>query len=91
MKFGKMPIVLAATLASMTIATAQSSGTEPQDKGNTGWTGGSGYQPTQENGGGTTGQNTVHDEDRAKTQPVEASGQDLKGPPQQLPPSKTPE
>jgi len=77
-------------LASATLSYAQSaSSTEPQDKGKTGWTGGSQDQPSQS---GTTGQKVeVHDEARAKDQPQTASGEDLKGPTEQFAPSKTPE
>ena len=77
-------------LASVTLSCAQSnSGTAPENKGNTGWTGGSQDQPSQS---GTTGQKVeVHDEAKAKTATPTASGEDLKGPTQQFAPSKTPE
>lgn len=40
----------------------------------------------------TTGQKTeIHDADKAKDQPTMATGEDLKGPPAQFAPSKTPE
>ena len=60
------------------------SGTAPENMGATGWTGGS--------RGETSGQTSpAQDAEAAKDQPVEASGRDLKGPPQQFPPNKTPE
>jgi hypothetical protein len=76
-------------LASVTISYGQgNSGTAPEQKGNTGWTGGAADQPTQSTDGKKI---EVHDEARAKDMPLTASGEDLKGPPQQLAPSKTPE
>jgi hypothetical protein len=67
-----------------------SSGTAPENIGATGWTGGSRGQT--KDSATTTGQgNAAQDAAAAKDQPVEASGQDLKGPPQQFPPNKTPE
>jgi hypothetical protein len=68
-----------------------SAGTAPENMGATGWTGGSRGQ-TQDSAT-TTGQgsNPAQDAAAAKDQPVEASGEDLKGPPQQFPPNKTPE
>ena len=48
--------------------------------------------PSKPKGDATTGQSpTVHDESEAKDQPEVATGEDLKGPPRQFPPSKTPE
>jgi hypothetical protein len=98
MRIGLIPLILAATLASTVLASAQGSGTAPEDKGNTGWTGGSRDQPSQSGQSSdvkpseTTGVKTeVHDEALAKDQPFEATGQDLKGPPTQFAPSKTPE
>jgi hypothetical protein len=101
---GKMLFGLAVMLATVVAASAQSSGTEPQDKGNTGWTGGQRDQPSQEGqnkGSETTGQKSsdpitqaiqnAHDADSAKTQPVEATGEELKGPSRQFPAAKTPE
>jgi len=65
------------------------SGTAPENMGATGWTGGS---RGQTHDSATTGQtSSAQDAEAAKDQPVEASGQDLKGPPQQFPPNKTPE
>src|SRR5476651_1779413 len=98
---GRIAVILAASIAAITLASAQGSGTEPQDKGNTGWTGGSRDQPSQGDQGGqskaseTTGRNTPdsitkavqesHDVDSAKSQPEVATGEDLKGPPKQFP------
>ena len=66
------------------------SGTAPENMGATGWTGGSRGQT--HDSATTTGQsNPAQDAAAAKDQPVEASGRDLKGPPQQFPPNKTPE
>lgn len=67
------------------------SGTAPENMGATGWTGGSRGQT--HDSATTTGQggNAAQDAEAAKDQPVEASGPDLKGPPQQFPPNKTPE
>ncbi len=83
----------AALLAFATVSHAQgSSGTAPEHKGNTGWTGGSQDQPSQKKPGETTGQKVeVHDEAKAKDQPLTATGEDLKGPPTRFAPSKTPE
>jgi hypothetical protein len=67
------------------------SGTAPENMGATGWTGGSRGQT--HDSATTTGQggSAAQDVEAAKDQPVEASGRDLKGPPQQFPPNKTPE
>ncbi|HEY4142647.1 MAG TPA: hypothetical protein VGM57_14595 [Pseudolabrys sp.] len=70
-----------------------------QEKGSTGWSGGSKDQPSQQAPGSqgnpvnaTTGQKVeVHDEDKAKDQPPMATGEDLKGPARQFAPSQTPE
>jgi hypothetical protein len=68
------------------------SGTKPENMGATGWTGGS---RGQTHDSATTGQGNAEQDAKdaaaAKDQPVEASGEDLKGPPQQFPPNKTPE
>jgi hypothetical protein len=64
-----------------------------QEKGSTGWGGGSKAQgsaghPIDQ----TTGKEVeIHDESEASQQAPIATGADLKGPPAQLPPSKTPE
>ena len=97
-------IAAIAALALMSsVAAAQSGtgdGTDPQNKGSTGWTG---AHPevggvTQDKGkpgnpkAETTGQAVqVHDQAEAKDQPLMATGEDLKGPPAQFAPSKTPE
>jgi hypothetical protein len=66
------------------------SGTAPENMGATGWTGGSRGQT--HDSATTTGQgSSAQDTEAGKDQPVEASGEDLKGPPQQFPPNKTPE
>lgn len=85
----------AALLAFATVSYAQgNSGTAPEHKGNTGWTGGSQDQPSQNKPSETTGQSPKvenHDDALAKDQPLMATGEDLKGPPQRFAPSKTPE
>lgn len=85
----------AVLLASVTVTFAQgNSGTAPEHKGNTGWTGGSQDQPSQKKSSETTGQSQkveVHDEALAKDQPLMATGEDLNGPPRRFAPSKTPE
>jgi hypothetical protein len=82
-------------LASSTLSYAQGdSGTAPENKGNTGWTGGSQDQPSQNKPAETTGQSPkveVHDDALAKDQPLTATGANLKGPPTRFAPSKTPE
>jgi hypothetical protein len=66
------------------------SGTAPENMGATGWTGGSRGQT--HDSATTTGQgNSARDTEAAKDQPVMATGEDLKGPPTQFPPNKTPE
>ena len=87
--------VAALLLASSTISHAQgNSGTAPEHKGNTGWTGGSQDQPSQSRAAETTGQSPkveVHDDALAKNQPLTATGEDLTGKPTRFAPSKTPE
>ena len=65
----------------------------PANRGSTGWTGAHPETgPNKPKGDATTGQSPpVHDESEAKDQPELATGEDLKGPPRQFPPSKTPE
>ena len=73
---------------------AQQGNTGPdQEKGSTGWGGGSKVQGSQGHPiDPMTGQAVqVHDEAEAKDQPPLASGEDLKGPAVQLAPSQTPE
>ncbi|SFM10366.1 hypothetical protein SAMN03159423_5383 [Bradyrhizobium sp. NFR13] len=63
------------------------SGTAPDGKGSTGWTGGARDQNSQ-----TTGQATgPQDAEAAKDQPAMATGKDLQGPPKQFSPRQTPE
>jgi hypothetical protein len=90
--------VLAASSAAFAQNGAGGSGDSPQNKGSTGWTGahpeigGATNQAVKPGKPSTTGQAvTVHDDAETKDQPVLATGEDLKGPPTQLPPSKTPE
>lgn len=84
--------ILAATVLLATVpaaAYAQNSAPD-QEKGSTGWSGGAKDQPSQS--AETTGQKVeIHDDAKAKDQPVTATGEDLKGPPKQFAPSKTPE
>jgi len=98
-------IVTAVALAASTAAWAQNNsggnGDSPQNQGSTGWTGGhpdTGGDTQQAKGTPgkpkteTTGQKIeVHDQAEAKDQPMMATGEDLKGPPEQFPPSQTPE
>jgi hypothetical protein len=95
-------IVMFAALTASPVALAQNGpggdGTAPQNRGSTGWTGAHpkiGDVAMDKKGkpvNATTGQQAkVNDQQEAKGQPVVASGEDLKGPPQQFPPSKTPE
>lgn len=62
------------------------SGTAPEGKGTTGWTGGARDQGSQ-----ASGQSGSTDPEAAKNQPAMATGKDLKGPPEQFPAGKTPE
>ena len=84
-------------MAALALTSAQNSAGD-QDKGSTGWSGGSKDQPSQSTGtpGHPVNPNTgkeveVHDEQQARNQPPLATGKDLKGPATQLSPSKTPE
>jgi hypothetical protein len=86
-------IVTAATLALSAVAVAQNS---DGNKGAAGWTGGHPENNATSSPGHPkdpmTGQSiAVHDDAEAKTQPLMATGEDLKGPPQRFAPSKTPE
>jgi hypothetical protein len=65
------------------------SGTAPENMGTTGWTGGSRGQT--HDSATATGQGGGQDGEAAKDQPVMATGEDLKGPPEQFPANKTPE
>jgi hypothetical protein len=66
-------------LAAAPIMAQDNSGTAPEGRGSTGWT------------GGNRGQTGTGNPEAAKGQPFMASGVDLKGPPQQFPPGQTPE
>ena len=101
---GLTTLAAALLASSLTMSYAQSSDTTPEQKGSTGWTGGAKDQPSQPGGNksaapadaakpaATTGQKVeIHDADKAKDQPTMATGEDLKGPPTQFAPSKTPE
>jgi len=88
--------VLALTASTAALGQSGSgASTSPENKGSTGWTGAhpeSGGATTDAKSAETTGQSVeVHDEAKAKTQPFVATGEDLKGAPRQLRPSKTPE
>lgn len=91
-------VLTAATLgAALAPSLAQNTGGD-QEKGSTGWSGGSKDQSQQSAGapGDPTSPATgkrveIHDDAQAANQPALASGEDLKGPSVQLPPSKTPE
>lgn len=62
-------------------------GSAPDGKGSTGWTGGARDQSPQ-----TTGQsNSARDAEAAKDQPSMATGEDLNGPPEKFPANQTPE
>jgi hypothetical protein len=68
------------------------SGTAPENMGSTAWTGGSrGQTHDSATTGQTSAAEAAKDAEAAKGQPMEASGEDLKGPPQQFPANKTPE
>jgi hypothetical protein len=94
-------VTFAASSAALAQNAGSGNGDSPQNKGSTGWTG-----AHPETGGATPQaqdvQNTgqipaaskpveVHDDAEAKDQPVMATGEDLNGPGEQFPPSKTPE
>jgi hypothetical protein len=88
----------AAVLLASAVAASNAQNAGDQEKGSTGWSGGSKDQPSQSAKGTqgdpvtTTGQKVEeHDEGEAKKQPEVATGEDLKGPPQQFAPSNTPE
>ena len=100
-----MTLITVAVLATTAAALAQSGsgdGTDPQNKGSTGWTGAhpetGGATQTKAQGtpgspvNETTGQKVqVHDEAAAESQPEVATGSDLKGTPIRFAPSQTPE
>ena len=83
-------LAAAALLTVASTATYAQNSAPDQEKGSTGWSGGAKDQPSQS--AGTTGQKVeIHDADKAKDQPLMATGEDLKGPAEQFAPSKTPE
>jgi hypothetical protein len=89
--------VTASLMSGIALTSAQNSAGD-QEKGSTGWSGGSKDQPSQSTGtpghpvNPDTGKEVEsHDEQHARSQPPLATGKDLKGPATQLPPSKTPE
>ena len=97
--FATAILVTASLMGAVALTSAQNSAGD-QEKGLTGWSGGSKDQPSQSSGTGTPGHPTnpntgkeveVHDEQQARNQPSLATGKDLKGPATQLAPSKTPE
>lgn len=90
MKARILTILAAAALLTAASTAPYAQNTAPdQEKGSTGWSG-SKDQPSQS--AGTTGQKVeIHDADKAKDQPLTATGEDLKGPAEQFAPSKTPE
>jgi len=99
MKTPAFPTILAATFLAMSAGASFAQNTAgDQEKGSTGWSGGSKDQPSQSAKGSpgnpatTTGQKVeVHDKAEAGSQPLMATGEDLKGPAKQFAPSKTPE
>jgi hypothetical protein len=97
-------VFLMAPSAAIAQNASSGGGTSPQNRGSTGWTGahpetgGATLDQNKPKGqpgspiDATTGQSvTVHDESEARSQPPIATGEDLKGAPRQLAPSKTPE
>src|SRR5476651_2104921 len=90
---GLIPLISAAMLiAAGTACYAQNGvGADQQEKGSTGWSGGSKDQNSQGQAATTGQQVQTHDEAEAKNQAPLATGEDLKGPAVQLAPSKTPE
>ena len=61
---------------------------DPEDRGASGWTGGS-REPNKDETTGASPRKS--DEELAADQPAHASGVDLQGPPVRFPPNKTPE
>ncbi|WP_342363903.1 hypothetical protein [Terrarubrum flagellatum] len=72
-------------MSAPTDAPTHSEGTKPDNRGSTGWGGGA-KEPDKT---GSISPSTNKSD--AADQPPLASGVDLKGPPQQFPPTKTPE
>lgn len=96
MKTSVIASLFAAAVLAAAATTSYAQNAGDQEKGSTGWSGGSKDQVTQGSQGdpakATTGQKVqVHDDALAKDQAPIATGEDLKGPPAQLAPSKTPE
>lgn len=91
--------ILLLTCGMASYAQGDDSNTTPENKGNTGWTGGARDQPSQSGESskttGKSGQDAIiqspQDAEAASTQPLTATGSDLNGPPQRFPPTKTPE
>ncbi|MGC1701489.1 MAG: hypothetical protein WA796_22630 [Pseudolabrys sp.] len=94
-------MLLASSLVASAQNASGGDGTSPQNPGSTEWTGAhpeTGGATLDQNTDkpkqgkptdATTGQGvTLHDESEAKDQPAVATGQDLKGPARQFPPSK---
>ena len=77
--FWIVPLFAGAMLAAAPIMAQDSTGTAPEGRGSTGWT------------GGNRGQSRTDNPEAAKDQPFMASGVDLKGPPQQFAAGQTPE
>lgn len=77
--FWIVPLLAGTMLAVAPIMAQDSSGTAPEGRGSTGWTGGSRDQTGTGN------------PEAAADQPFMATGVDLKGPPRQFPAGQTPE
>jgi hypothetical protein len=72
-------LAAAPIMAQDVVAQDSNSGTAPEGRGSTGWT------------GGNRGQTGTGNPEAAKDQPFMATGLDLKGPPLQFPAGQTPE
>jgi hypothetical protein len=77
--FWIVPLFAGAMLAAAPIMAQDNTGTAPEGRGSTGWT------------GGNRGPGGIDNPEAAKDQPFMASGVDLKGPPQQFAAGQTPE
>jgi hypothetical protein len=77
--FWIVPLFAGAMLAAVPVMAQDSTGTAPEGRGSTGWT------------GGNRGPTGTDNPEAAKDQPFMASGVDLKGPPQQFAAGQTPE
>ena len=89
-------ILVTASLMGAVASTSAQNSAGDQEKGLTGWSGGSKDQPSQSTGTGTPGHPTnpntgkeveVHDEQQTRNQPSLATGKDLKGPANRLAPN----